>query len=174
MINDLENMKINIGWRKTLPASSLSSYQQSYLMTQKWLHQFEKNEFNHFFILFNQIGAGSRQQFSEFSLLPYEVSHPLSAIGHQNSVWPEPIIETDPKGIYRQIIQHAIASGFYKILLLSAASEHSARFQLMQEAKDNAENIVEDLTQVINAERKRKITQEMQELAAGAGLLDNQ
>jgi F0F1-type ATP synthase gamma subunit len=42
----------------------------------------------------------------------------------------------------------------------------------MQEAKDNAEDIVEDLTQIINKERKRKITQEMQELAAGSGLLE--
>jgi F0F1-type ATP synthase gamma subunit len=43
----------------------------------------------------------------------------------------------------------------------------------MQEAKNNAEEIIEDLQQVINAERKRKITQDIQELASAAGLLDN-
>jgi F0F1-type ATP synthase gamma subunit len=43
----------------------------------------------------------------------------------------------------------------------------------MQEAKNNAEEIIEDLYRVINTERKRRITQEMQELASGAGLLDN-
>jgi F0F1-type ATP synthase gamma subunit len=58
-------------------------------------------------------------------------------------------------------------------LLKSAAAEHAARFNLMEEAKENADDIIEELRQVINTERKRKITQQMQELAAGAGLLDN-
>jgi len=38
---------------------------------------------------------------------------------------------------------------------------------------NNAQDIIEELNRAINAERKRKITQEMQELAAGAGLLEN-
>jgi F0F1-type ATP synthase gamma subunit len=43
----------------------------------------------------------------------------------------------------------------------------------MQEASENAEEIIEELVRVLNAERKRKITQEMQELAVSAGLLDH-
>jgi F-type H+-transporting ATPase subunit gamma len=87
--------------------------------------------------------------------------------------WPPPIIETDPKGIYHQIIQNFIASTYYQIVLKSAAAEHAARFNLMQEAKDNADELLQELRSVINTERKRKITQQMQELAVGAGLLDN-
>ena len=71
------------------------------------------------------------------------------------------------------IIEQRIALSFYQVLLKSAAAEHSSRYSLMQDAKDNAEDIVEELNRIINTERKRKITQEMQELASGAGLLDN-
>jgi F-type H+-transporting ATPase subunit gamma len=85
--------------------------------------------------------------------------------------WPPPIIETDPRGIYKQIIQHYIASSFHQILLKSAAAEHGARYNLMEEAKKNADEIINDLQMLINIERKKKITQEMQELASGAGLL---
>lgn len=173
MVRILERMNVDISWRNPIPARDLSNYPQAYLTTQNWLDQYESFAFSHFVILFNQVAKGSNFDFSTFNLMPYEIPLSLSAAGKKEEKWPPPIIETDPKGIYHQIIQHYIASSFLKILLKSAAAEHSARFILMQEAEDNAEDIIEELTQVIQNERKRKITQQMQELAAGAGLLDN-
>jgi F-type H+-transporting ATPase subunit gamma len=173
MTRELERMGVNISWRKPLLASELPSYQQSYLTTQTWLEQFERYQFNHFFVLFNQIAKGGGYQFSSFKLLPYAYQSPISIIEKTERRWPPAIIETDPKGIYLQIIEHYIASSFYQILLKSAAAEHASRYNLMQEAKDNAQDIIEELQQTLNNERKRKITQEMQELASGAGLLDN-
>ena len=174
MIRELEKNKVEIAWRDTLPASSLITYQQAYQMTQGWLQDFEAHKFNQIFILYQQISHGGKHQFSTLLLLPFQLSHPSVDSEAVEPAWPKPIIETEPKGIYTQIIQHSIASSFYQVLLRSAAAEHSARFRLMQEAKDNAEDIMEELIQLINAERKRQITQEMQELAAGAGLVDNQ
>lgn len=175
MIRDLERNDIEISWRKPLPLNKLASYQQSYLTSQNWLEQFENYAFNQFIVLFNQTARGGRYQFSAFKLLPYNIHHPLSIIGETEvqKHWPPPIIETDPKGLYNQIVEHFIASSFHQILLKSAAAEHSTRYNLMQNAEDNAKDIIEELKQVINQERKRKITQEIQELASGAGLLDN-
>ena len=174
LVRKLEQMDVKVSWRNPLPAGDLVSYQQAYLTNQKWLDQYEAFAFNNFVVAYNKITQGSQQQFVTFNLLPYEIHHPLTLIEVAEKKWPPPIIETDPKGIYHQIIQHFISSSFYQILLKSAAAEHSARFNLMQEAKDNAKDIIEELNRVIHAERRRNITQEMQELAAGAGLLDNQ
>lgn len=173
MIRELVRMHVNLTWRNPLPANKLSTYQQSYRTTQTWLDQYEAYAFNNFVILFNEIEKKGKYQFSIFNLLPYEIQHAKFVAEEVEQRWPPPIIETDPSGIYHQIIQHFIASSFYQILLKSSAAEHSSRYKLMQEAKDNAEDIIEELILVINAERKRQITQEMQELAAGAGLLDN-
>ncbi len=173
MIRKLEQLDLQISWRNPLPFGDLASYQQAYLTTQNWLEQYESYAFNNFIILFNQIAKGGNYQFSVFHLIPFERYHPLSSLEQVEKKWPSPIIETDPKGIYRQIIQYFVASGFYKSLLQSAIAENAARYNLMQEAKDNAEEILEELNRVLNAERRRKITQEMQELAVGAGLLDN-
>jgi len=173
LIQKLEGRKIKFTWRKPLPGSNLTSYKQAYLTTQKWLDQFESFDFNQFFILFNQLKTGGQYKFSTYQLLPFEIKDLLIAQKQVEKKWPPPIIETDPKGIYRQIIQNYIASSYYLILLKSSAAEHAARFNLMEEAKENAEEIIEELQHVINAERKRKITQEVQELAAGAGLLGN-
>jgi F-type H+-transporting ATPase subunit gamma len=173
MIRELENSGVHVSWRKPLPASELASYQQSYLITQNWLEQFETYAFNRFILLFNQTAKGGGYQFSIFTLLPYEIHHPISVIDERQDNWTPPIIETDPRGIYHQVIEHYIAVNFYSILLKSAAAEHAFRYNLLLEAEDNAEDIMKDLQQILNKERKRKITQEIQELASGAGLLDN-
>ena len=173
LIRKLDQREINFTWRKPLPASDLTSFQEAFITTQKWIEQFESYDFNQFFVLYNQLETGGRYQFSTFQLLPVEVEDLHTKQSQATTKWPPPIIETDPKGIYRQIVQNDIASNYYQILLKSAAAEHAARFNLMQDAKDNAEEIIEELRQIINSERKRKITQQMQELAAGAGLLDN-
>jgi len=173
LIRKLDQMKIEISWRQPMPASDLMTYQKAYLTTQKWVEQYEAYAFNHFFVLFNQIEKGGRYQFSTFNLLPYENQYRQVSQKQRTEKWPPPIIETDPKGIYSKIIQHYIAASFYKLTLKSAAAEHVARFNLMEEAKNNAEDIIEELRRVINSERKRQITQQMQELAAGAGLLNN-
>ncbi len=169
---EMKKKDVEFSWRKPLPEGTLFTYQEAYVIIQKWLEQYEAFEFNQFIILYNQIAPGGNHKFSQYYLLPYQIQHPTTPIKEAHNAWPPPIIETDPKGIYNQIIQHYIASSFYQILLKSAAAEHSARYNLMQEAKDNAEEIIEELNRVINAERKRQITQEMQELAVGAGLLD--
>jgi F-type H+-transporting ATPase subunit gamma len=173
LIRKLEQREINFAWRQTLPASDLFSYEEAYLIAQKWLDQFEDHAFNWFYVLHNQLDIGSQYQFECHQLLPFIVDDLSTTQSQATKKWPPPIIETDPKGIYRRIVQNHIASSLYLSLLKSAAAEHAARFNLMEEAKENADDIIEELRQVINTERKRKITQQMQELAAGAGLLDN-
>ena len=173
LIRELERQHIQVAWRKPLPASELPAYRVTYETTQNWLEQYEDFVFNQFIILFNQPAQGGGYELSSFRLLPYEIHHPLTAKDQTTQHWPPAIIETNPKGIYQQVIEHHVAASFYQILLKSAAAEHASRFSMMQEAEDNAEEIIAELQQVLNQERKRKITQEMQELASGAGLLDN-
>lgn len=172
MIRALERMEVQISWQKSLNAKDLLSYSQSFLLTQDWLGQYEENHFNRFVILFNQMINGRSYHFATFNLLPYEVIKPTS-IDTIEERWPPPIIETDPKGIYRQIIHQYIASSFYQVILKSTAAEHAARYYLLENARENADDIIEDLHRIIQTERRRKITQQVQELAVGAGLLDN-
>ena len=169
----LEKRKLIPDWFHPLPAGDLLSYTQAYQMTQSWLDEFEDWQFNSLTLLYNQSQRGGRLQFSTLPLLPYQLQTSLSEPTPAEENWPPPIIETDPKGIYHQIVLHFIASSFYQVLLKSAIAEHASRFHMMEEAKKNADEIMAELYLVINAERKRKITQDMQELAVGAGLIDN-
>lgn len=173
MIQELSHRNIELDWQESLQTSAVPPFEDSFNTAQKWLKQYEAFAFNQFFILFNQSIRGGSYQFAALKLLPYDILDRFQSNQNFAQQWPPPIIETDPQTIYQQIIRYLIAASYHKALLGSAVAEHSSRYNLMQEAKNNAEEIIEDLKQVINTERKRKITQEIQELASGAGLLDN-
>jgi len=85
--------------------------------------------------------------------------------------WPAPIIETDPHSIYASVVEQLAAVQLYEILLEAAAAEHSTRFQLMETATQNADRLIEELTLITQTARRQAITQELAELAAGAGLI---
>jgi len=173
MVQEFSRRDIEPAWQESLQTSALPSFENSFITTQKWLRQFEAFAFNQLFIVHNQSIKGGSYQFNTLKLLPYERINTFQTSQNTAQPWPPPIIETGPRRIFQQIIRYHVASSFQKALLASAVAEHSSRYNLMQEAKNNAEEIIEDLILVINTERKRQITQEMQELASGAGLLDN-
>jgi F-type H+-transporting ATPase subunit gamma len=90
---------------------------------------------------------------------------------HPRQPWPPPIIETDPLSLYATVIEQWAAAQLYEVLLDAAAAEHSTRFQLMESATQNTDRLIDELTLTIQTARRQEITQEMAELAAGAGLI---
>ena len=173
MASTLKRKGISPNWEQSLPAREVGTYEQAYRMTQNWLNRYENHEFERLVVLYNQAIRGGGNKFSTLTLLPYQIQSPPSAPSIESETRPTPIIETDPVGILRQINRHFLASSFYQVQLQSMIAESSSRFRIMEEAKQNAGEIMTTLTQSIQSERKRQITQEMQELAVGAGLIDN-
>jgi F-type H+-transporting ATPase subunit gamma len=99
-----------------------------------------------------------------------QVYHP--AAREQNAEpWPPPIVETDPLSLYAAVVEQWAAVQLYEVLLDAAAAEHSTRFQLMEAATQNTDRLIDELTLTIQTARRQEITQEMAELAAGAGLI---
>ncbi|QRN83630.1 F0F1 ATP synthase subunit gamma [Chloroflexota bacterium] len=160
-------------WSVMLDSDFLNSYRRAYLTTQQWIVKFEEGKFDQLTVLYQQKNGDGQIQFAKTTLLPFDLTDQGTSEITADLPWPPPIIETDPQGIYDQIKAHFIASTFYRALLESAIAEHSSRFLLMEEAKKNSDDIITNLNRELNIERKRKITREMQELAIGAGLIDN-
>lgn len=174
MIKDLERLHIEISWQKSLVSGGLLDFKDALSLTNDFLGKYESFAFNQLVIMFNQSKKGNRTEFRNLTLLPYEFHIPLSQDHGKEVIWLPSIIETPSEDIYHQIIQHSLAANLYRVLLQSAAAEHSTRFNMMEDAKDNADDIMMDLNQVINTERKKKITRGMQELATGSGLLEKE
>lgn len=160
-------------WSIPFDSGLLNSYRLAYKTSQQWIIQLESSQLDQLAILYQKNQGEGQLQFTTVRLLPFDLSDPDTSAPAGALPWPPPIIETDPQGILDQIKRHFIASTFYRALLESAISEHSSRFLLMEEAKNNSDDIIINLNRELNIERKRKITREMQELAIGAGLIDN-
>jgi F-type H+-transporting ATPase subunit gamma len=86
--------------------------------------------------------------------------------------WPQPIVETDERGLFQRTMREWIVCGLYQIFMESTASEQAARFRAMDNAEDNLERMVDELTQRYHSARQHAITMEMLDLIAGSGLLE--
>ena len=86
--------------------------------------------------------------------------------------WPEPIIETNAGKLFLGVLLQHLTTRLYACLLESSASENSARFQLLEDARQNTERLVEELETEAAQAYRQAITLEIQNLAVRAGLLD--
>ncbi|MGM0493062.1 MAG: ATP synthase F1 subunit gamma [Armatimonadota bacterium] len=82
-----------------------------------------------------------------------------------------PIFEPPAVDLVRSMVPQYVVARIFQLLLSSAVSEHSARLMAMTAATDNAEEMIDDLTRLINRARQAAITEELLDIAAGADAL---
>lgn len=86
--------------------------------------------------------------------------------GHFDPLW---LYEPEPEELLKRLIPDFVEISIFRALLESAASEHGARMSAMRSASDNAAEMIDDLTLLMNRQRQARITQEILEVVAGAG-----
>ncbi len=83
------------------------------------------------------------------------------------------LFEPDAHALLDRLLPLFIKAELYQFALSSKASEHSARMVAMKTAKDNATNLIADLTLDFNKARQASITAEILEIAAAAAAQEN-
>lgn len=79
--------------------------------------------------------------------------------------------EPDPSTILDTLIPRYIEARVYAALLNAAASEHAFRQRAMKSATDNAEELIKNLSRIMNRARQDAITTEIMEIVGGAEAL---
>jgi len=161
-------------WSRSLPMTTLPSTELANELTLLWLHAYEKRELDAVDVIYNFYRSSTVYEPFTARLLPPPLPVQGATQDRAEASWPPPYIDTDPVDLYTRLIRLWTATELYRILLDSAAAEHSARYQLMEGATQNAHRLVSELTLALQAARQQAITAEMQDLAAGAGLLGPQ
>lgn len=90
-----------------------------------------------------------------------------------NSVSTDYIFEPSIGDIIQDIIPKTLKVQLYKAVLESNASEHGARMTAMDQATENAGELLKDLKLVYNRTRQAAITTEILEIVGGAEALGN-
>lgn len=159
-----------LAWSGALSVTALPPYRLAFDLTRRWLTRYEEREVDAVDLVYNAYRGSARYEPTVARLIPPTLPTPEA----DALPWPPPIIETGPLSLYARVVEQWATVSLYWLLLDSAAAEHSARFQLLEASTQNIERLIDELTLAVQTARQQEITQEMQELAAGAGLIGPQ
>ncbi len=81
------------------------------------------------------------------------------------------IYEQQPDELFRALLPKYVGVQVFRSLLESVAAEHAARMTAMDAATNNASDMIDSLTLVMNRARQAKITKEIIEIVSGAAAL---
>jgi F-type H+-transporting ATPase subunit gamma len=160
-------------WSSKLSAAALPPLHLAFDLTRQWLAHYEGGELDAVAVVYNAYRGTGRYEPTVVRLIPPQLLPPEQGVSTRRP-WLPPIIETDRLSLYARVVEQWTATKLYELLLDSAAAEHSTRYQLMESATQSAERLIAELTLVVQTGRQKEITREMQELAAGAGLIGPQ
>ncbi len=135
----------------------------------RWVDEFDRGTLDQVEIIYNQNAKAGRYKTVTVKHLPPI----LPKMDYREPPWPDAILDTNPRVLFVELLRQLLALDLYEIFLSSAVAEHSERYQLMEQATKNADDLIEELTQDVQAARRQAITNEMEELAAGAGLIED-
>lgn len=153
-----------------LSSGSLPDYDNAATLIREWDKSFEAGSLTKVTVLSYKRKPDSNEYQPVFSeLLPKKAEDLV--IEEEEEGWPPPIIEGDPSLIFEKIESHIIAIQFYRLILDTVAAENMFRFRLLEEAKENTSTLLEELTLEVQANRRKEITQQLQELLVGSGML---
>lgn len=104
---------------------------------------------------------------SVFSQKPF-IKKLLPAVFEESEEKPiESLFEPNASELLPGLIRHYLEMNIYQAFLESYLSEQSARMLAMQNATDNAKEIVEELKLIYNKTRQEKITNEILDISGG-------
>jgi len=154
-------------WSLPLPARGLPPYDLVRRLADGWLTHFEASELDTLTVIHGVRRGLAGYAAAATPLLP----PPLLPLDEREDLALPPILEGEPDALARRMLALWLCASFYGIMLRSAVAEHTARYQLLEGAAQNARELREELALQLMQERQEAITAEMQDLVAGAGLV---
>jgi F-type H+-transporting ATPase subunit gamma len=122
-------------------------------------------------VFFNEFKNILTQVPDSINLLPIEPTALKDNTGDSKSFNIDYIFEPDKKKILDEILPKNLDIQLWRTLLESNAAEQAARMMAMENATDNAKDLIKHLELVFNKERQAAITKEMLEIVGGANAL---
>ncbi len=137
---------------------------------EAFTNAYEAGDIDRVWLVYTHFRSALTQVPNAMQLLPVD---PAEFAGGSDVITPEFIFEPDPASIIDLLIPSYIDAKVLAGLLESAASEHASRQRAMKAATDNAKDVIENLSRVMNAARQEQITTEISEIVGGAEALSS-
>lgn len=142
------------------------SYDEAKAIGKYILEQFERLEIDEVYVVYTQFKSMVSQVPTALPILPLDPETLKSTNEEDTSEVLE--FEPSPEAVLDYVIPKYIISMIYGALLEASASEQAARMTAMDNATENAEEMIDTLTLNYNRARQAIITQEIAEIVGGA------
>ncbi len=143
------------------------SYEKVKEIAQFAMQSFKSGKYDKVYLVYNEFKNVATQILRMDQFLPVEVAE----TDEEDSFSLNYIFEPSQIQIITELIPKTLHIQFYKAILESFAAEHGARMTAMDQASENAEDILYDLNIMYNRTRQAVITRELNEIVGGANAL---
>ncbi|MFA7301563.1 MAG: ATP synthase F1 subunit gamma [Candidatus Shapirobacteria bacterium] len=130
--------------------------------------KFDSSEYGELFIVYSRFINLLKSEAIVERLLPAE-----SMIIQAGKIDDSYLYEPDQEEVMKNLEEKLFEAKILSAILNNKASEHASRMMTMQNATENAMDLVGTLTQKLNKERQNKITQQIIEVASGGKNYEN-
>ena len=142
------------------------------LLAEQLMKAFADKKYDHIQIVYNQFKNAAMQRLVIEQYLPILPLVPDPKVPtEKHLIKANYIFEPDQETIIQQLIPKSLRIQLYKSILDSFAAEQGARMTAMQQATDNARELLRALQISYNKARQQSITKELLEIVAGAEAL---
>jgi F-type H+-transporting ATPase subunit gamma len=146
------------------------NYEKAKEIAEFTMASFREKRYDEVLIVYNQFKNVATQILSTYQFLPVEISDmDVKKAAERNPTYY--IYEPSRDYIIRTLIPQLLHIQFYKAILESIAAEHGARMTAMEQASENAEELIGELQIAYNRTRQAVITKELNEIVGGAQAL---
>ncbi len=129
---------------------------------------FANGAFDRIDVVYNSFKNAATQIMMVEQFLPIK---PIEAEADKGDANIDFIFEPDRDTMVQELVPRILDTQFFRCLLDSNAAEHGARMTAMDQATDNAEELLKDLRISYNRARQASITTELTEIVSGAAAL---
>lgn len=143
------------------------SYDFARTIAEKLIKYYLDGTYDEVRMIYNEFKSAISQVVQCETLLPIEVEK-SSFDAAENSFSKDIIFDPSPEAIVEQLLKKNFSLQMYRAMSESVASEHGARMTAMENASNNAREMINKMTLTYNKIRQEKITTELTEIVSGA------
>jgi len=149
------------------------SYREAANLAQELSQSVLKGDVDAVFLVYNEFVSAISQRVALVQMLPLQsLAAPEPEKDAQAAAKAASLVdfkyEPDREEVLDRLVPQALAIKIYRALLESVAAEHGARMSAMENATNNASDMIGKLTLLYNRTRQAVITKELMEIVSGA------
>lgn len=146
------------------------SFEMAKNIAESLIQYFLDGSYDEIRLVYNEFKSAISQQVVCETLLPIDIqTSSFDAV--ENKFSKDMIFDPSPEAIVEALLKKSFNLQMYRAMSESVASEHGARMTAMENASNNAKDMINKLTLTYNKVRQEKITTELTEIVSGAEAL---